>query len=579
MICKKCKKEFTPIPGQKSELCNECRDLMYKNIKQVIEKDEKIKKSEPEKLDKDNLVEETVNMEQVILKGMMSDIFVLDKCIQLGMNRFMFSSKEGAAIFEELEDIASSNIKSKLQESGFFLRRLKEREDYSRKMLNYYNETVERNAPRFSRILVYMEIIKDRYAKDELFKAAESIHEYLRGEGKYKDLKLIEFISQKSKDFRELQKERVKKDIQKIKNELIVIAREVEERKKSGEIKIIGHDIGEFKDLCQALSGLRKGFLYGIAGAPRRGKTTLMLELATSIAAINKIPVLFYTWEQTRKNLTYRLLAKECRINPDVLQRKKLDNDPELEKRFILGWRNMERYMDYFYLIEGSKEDTIERIKAHAYNAMQDFDTDNVAIFVDYIQKMPLGQEYSTEKFKVEEISTRLKGLSLELNCPVIAISSLTKEGCNLDTPGSGARPTMYHCKGSGDIEYDLDAAIILAKDWDDSKELHEQLRQMAISMRKDPNKIPKIDIVNLHLDKNRDAPEAVSSIVQTLFFIEANKFVELGFKQGKEVFRFRKIDQIVKEMLKEGFISFSDPEVSKQNLHDPGLPQVTLKK
>jgi len=137
----------------------------------------------------------------------------------------------------------------------------------------------------------------------------------------------------------------------------------------------------------------------------------------------------------------------------------------------------------------------------------------------------------------------------------------------------------MYHCKGSGDIEYDLDAAIILAKDWDDTKELEEQLRQMAISMKKDPNKIPKIDIVNLHLDKNRDAPEGISSIVQTLFFIEANKFVELGFKQSKEMFRFKKIEKIVKEMLKDGYISFKDTEVSKTNLNDPDLPQVRLRR
>lgn len=560
--CVKCGREFNKESTKNNNLCQACLLEMYKRVKGVIEKENKEQKT------KDPIIsEEVINMEQVILKGMLTDSFILEKCMQLGLNKFMFTTREGATIFEEIEDLFFSKFKENIVNNEFFLKRLKDREDFSRRLLSYYQEVVERNTPRFSRILTYLEIIKDRYARDALFKTAERIHEYLRGEGKDKDLKLIEFISETNRELRELQRERVKRDIQKIKNELIIIAREIEYRKKHGDIKIIGYDIGDFNCLNTAISGLRKGFLYGIAGAPRRGKTTFTLELATRIARLNRIPVLFYTWEQTRKNLTYRLLAKEARINPDTLQRKQLNKQPGMEKRFIMGWRNMEKYMDYFYLIEGSKDDTIERIKAHAYNAMQDFDTDNIAIFVDYIQKMPLGQEYSSERFKVEEISTRLKGLSLELNCPVVAISALTKEGCNLDTMNSQERPTMYHCKGSGDIEYDLDVAIILAKDWEDTRELNEQLKQMAIAMKKDPNSLPKIDIVNIYLDKNRDAPEGISSIIQTLFFIEANKFVEFGYKGTQDIHRYKKIEAIITDMIKQGYIKFKDPKI-KENLN-----------
>ena len=269
--------------------------------------------------------------------------------------------------------------------------------------------------------------------------------------------------------------------------------------------------------------------------------------------------MLFFSWEQTRLNLTYRLLAKESKINPDTLQRKRIMNDESTEELFKIGWKRMEKYMDDFYLIEGSKMDTVDRLKAHAYNIMQAHDTDDIAIFLDYIQKMPLSKEYGSEKFRIEEISTSLKGLTIELNCPILAISALTKEGCNEDTEISETRPMVYHCKGSGDIEYDLDCAMIMAKDWDDSRELAQQLQHKAEAMGKDPIHIPKIDIINVHIDKNRDAPEGISSMVQYFFFIEQNKFMELGYKMEADHYRFTKIENLIMKLMEEGYIVFRD--------------------
>ena len=111
------------------------------------------------------------------------------------------------------------------------------------------------------------------------------------------------------------------------------------------------------------------------------------------------------------------------------------------------------------------------------------------------------------------------------------AISSLDKEGCKLDEKESFTRPTMHNSSGSGDIEYDLDVALVFSKDWHDTDELLQQLREIARTKNIPEDKIPKIDIVNLHIDKNRDAPPGGSSIIQYLFFIEINKHIELGYK------------------------------------------------
>ncbi|MCK5687586.1 hypothetical protein KAJ27_25855, partial [bacterium] len=205
--------------------------------------------------------------------------------------------------------------------------------------------------------------------------------------------------------------------------------------------------------------------------------------------------------------------------------------------------------------------------------------TDDLLIVVDYIQKMPVGGgNISSEKLKVEEMSTLLKGLSIELNCPVLAISSLNKEGCAIDMSDNNDRPGLYHCKGSGDIEYDLDCAIILAKDWEDSHELHTQLKALAEAQGMDPSRLPKVDIVNLWIDKNRDAPEGMSNIIQYFFLIEANKFVELGFKVEGDSYRFSRIENLVKTLFDEGYINLREMEDKEEDSQSKKRMKIRLK-
>lgn len=128
-----------------------------------------------------------------------------------------------------------------------------------------------------------------------------------------------------------------------------------------------------------------------------------------------------------------------------------------------------------------------------------------------------------------------------------------------IDATPDGERPTMYHCKGSGDLEYDLDCAMIQAKDWGDTRELFQQLQHKAEELGKDTTRIPKVDVVNLYLDKNRDAPEGIFSTIQYLFFIEDNKFIELGPKFDDDRYRFSKIEELVDKLIEQNFIIFFD--------------------
>jgi len=368
----------------------------------------------------------------------------------------------------------------------------------------------------------------------------------------------------------ELQKRRVRQHIGPVTDVITSLTEDV--ARLAGTGGILGFSISPFERLNALLSGLRRGFYYGLAGAPRRGKTNFALELASYVAANHHVPCLFYSWEQTSRVLAARLLAKETGIDPaTILVGGKAGGGP-ITDQLHAAQERMARFTPYLFLVEGSRQDTLNRIRTHAYNIMQEFQTNDIAIFLDYLQKIPLDEHMDDWKARADLISTALAELSLELNIPVFAISPLDKEGCRLDErPAEDAaeyseyaRPTMHHSMGSGDLEYDLDVAMVLAKDWKATGELLQFLETRAKSANVDPDTIPKIDIVNLFVDKNRDAPASSSYIVQYAFFVTLNKFVELDYKQTKEYqadfHGFAKLQQIYAYLLDTGLLTKAEP-------------------
>jgi replicative DNA helicase len=262
-----------------------------------------------------------------------------------------------------------------------------------------------------------------------------------------------------------------------------------------------------------------------------------------------------------------RLLGKEMLFNPTALLTP-AGTDPQIRGRLRDSWTKMERDLATLYLFEAGRHDTVDRIRARAHNLMHALQTDECMIFIDYLQRVPLDEPVHDEKSRTDLISGKLADLSLELNCPVFAISPLDKEGCRLDERPAEeisefARPTMHHSVGSGDLEYDLDVAMVLAKDWVATKNLEDLLRSELAG--RNGGTVPRIDVLDLHLDKNRDAPETVANTIQYAFFVNINKFVELGFKSAERftsAFRdFAKMREALDELRQRGLITVGHDE------------------
>jgi replicative DNA helicase len=249
------------------------------------------------------------------------------------------------------------------------------------------------------------------------------------------------------------------------------------------------------------------------------------------------------------------VLSQETLIPPYLLETEKILDDPELSERFNYGYAKVEQFMNNLYLIEGRREDTINKIRSHALSVMQEHNTDKVAIFIDYLQKVPTNILYQDLAQQVDEVSGAIANLSTELNAPIFAISSFDKEGAKLDTEDSKNRPTMFNCTGGGDIEYDADVAMVLTKDFKDTNVLYEKIYNASKEGRIDPNRIPHFDILNLYIDKNRDAPFGGNIVIQYLFLIEDNTLVEIGYKDIGEERTYAKISKIFEWMLENGYL------------------------
>jgi len=475
-------------------------------------------------------------LEMAVLASVINDRALFLKALDGGFDASLFRSTTGKLLSSLLIEVMDEGVqgvdllvlRSKLQERG----------QLSPQVVQYL-EVLSRISPQpAERFGSYIDFLRERASREVIGSLAKEMESFAWNHDS-RHGQVFEFAEHCVQRLMKLQRSRVRKRLVPL-NESVREAM-TEQKTETQETKaVLGYSLAPFVRLEHALSGLRRGFYYGLAGAPRRGKTNFALHLAAQVSGNHQIPVLFYSWEQTRRVLSARLIGKESAINPTQMLTGGLGGDTETLDRLAKGLARVQRYGRSLFVVEGSRQDTVERIRATAYNVMHDFRTDRVAIFLDYLQKVPLQMPVADPRARVDEISTGLADLSLELDCPVVVISAIDKEGCRLDDEPAGdadldelldrPRPSMHHCTGGGDIEYDLDVAMVLSKDWAGTQQLAELLQNKTGRAT-----VPKVDLLNLHIDKNRDAPQEVSQAIQYAFFVHENRFVEVDFKQDAE--------------------------------------------
>lgn len=217
-----------------------------------------------------------------------------------------------------------------------------------------------------------------------------------------------------------------------------------------------------FNDLDGKTSGFQKGDMVLIAARPSMGKTTFALNIAEHAALREGKSVVIFSLEMSKDQLAYKLLCSEANVDMLALRTGNLeDKDWDSIAKAAGPLSKAKVYIDDTAGI------TVMEMRSKCRRIKIEHGID--MIMIDYLQLMSGSGE--SRQQEVSEISRSIKALAKEMECPVIALSQLSR------APEQRAdhRPMLSDLRESGSIEQDADLVMFLYRDEYYNKETEEK--------------------------------------------------------------------------------------------------------
>lgn len=223
------------------------------------------------------------------------------------------------------------------------------------------------------------------------------------------------------------------------------------------------HNIGkqqedEYKNLSSGFS-LLDGALGGvhginvIGGAPKVGKSTFMIQVGSEMA-LRKVPVLYYDFENGRLKIYQRTLSRLARVSTANLDENALVGG-EL-KRYKAAKAQLEKMFFYWRVINDRKV-TPELMRKHIDFIRHETRSEYTVVVIDSLHKLPFN-EFTERRTGIDAWLRQMESIRDDMQVSFLVISELSRDatGSYRDEPHLGV------FKGSGDIEYSADNAMVL---------------------------------------------------------------------------------------------------------------------
>lgn len=228
------------------------------------------------------------------------------------------------------------------------------------------------------------------------------------------------------------------------------------EERAAQEGELVGLKTG-FIDYDRMTSGLQKGDLIIVAARPAMGKTSFVLNVALNVALKNEnAGVAIFSLEMPASQLTMRLIGSEARVGISALRSGRLQDDDW--NRIGAAVANLGQAKLY---IEDSGDITVAQMRAALKRLKMKEPLD--LIVIDYLQLMS-GSSIQAAQGRVNEVSAISRGLKMmakDLDCPVIALSQLSRAA----EQRADHRPQLADLRESGSIEQDADMVAFLFRE------------------------------------------------------------------------------------------------------------------
>lgn len=311
-----------------------------------------------------------------------------------------------------------------------------------------YLTSLSSAVPTTTNVKYYAKIVEEKSILRRLIKASSDILD--KGYQAEEDVNHILDLAEKN--IFDISQKRSHEGFAPIKDVLMESFHKIEElyQNKGG---ITGITTG-FIDIDRKTSGLQRSDLILIAARPSMGKTAFSLNVAQNAAIKGNVSVAIFSLEMSKEQLVQRMLSAESHIEIQKIRTGTLNEDewPRLAKA-------MAPLAQAKIYIDDTPAITVMEMKAKCRRLKMEQGLD--MILIDYLQLMSGDGKTESRQQEISSISRALKSLAREMDCPVVALSQLSR------APELRAdhRPILSDLRESGAIEQDADIVMFLYRD------------------------------------------------------------------------------------------------------------------
>ncbi|GAA3641987.1 replicative DNA helicase [Asaccharospora irregularis] len=302
--------------------------------------------------------------------------------------------------------------------------------------------------PTTSNVKYYADIVKDKSVLRKLIKASNDIISL----GYDGTTKIQDVLDKAEKKIFDISQEKTSDDFKPI-NLVLMDTYDMIENLYTNKSDVTGITTG-FKDLNKKINGLQRTDLVLIAARPAMGKTAFSLNLVQNAALKGDASVAVFSLEMSKEQLVQRMLSSQSNVELKKIKTGTLNNN---------DWP---RIIDAMAVLSEAKihiDDTpgitISELRSKCRKLKIEKGLD--LILIDYLQLMEGEGNNESRQQEISKISRSLKKIAKELDCPVVALSQLSR------APEQRAdhRPMLSDLRESGAIEQDADIVMFLYRD------------------------------------------------------------------------------------------------------------------
>ena len=304
--------------------------------------------------------------------------------------------------------------------------------------------------PTSANVKYYSEIVRQKAVLRRLIRVTEGI----ANECYQDNEKLEDILEQTEKQVFDVVQNRASSDFVPIRQVALETLDSIQSAAKSGGA-VTGVSTG-FYDLDARTAGLQKSDLILIAARPSMGKTAFVLNIAENVAIKNNITTVIFSLEMSRVQLAKRLISMNSHVDSQKIRTGQLEDQEWrdlTESTVILG--------ESALVIDDTPGISIAELRSKCRKLK--LEKNLGLIIIDYLQLMSGsgGNKNESRQQEISNISRSLKALAREVDCPVIALSQLSRAVEKRDDK----RPMLSDLRESGAIEQDADVVMFIYRD------------------------------------------------------------------------------------------------------------------